>query len=571
VPAGRAHAPDRPAGGRARDWIAGGAIAAAGLAAYLPTARAGFVFDDHVLLGEGAPVRGPLWRLWVGTATPDWWPLTWTALWAQLRLWGEAPLGYHAVNVLLHVAAALLLWRALRALAVPGAWLAGLLFVLHPVAVESVAWVSELKNVLSGALFLGSLLAWIRFDGGGARRLALLAWSLFLLALLAKASTVMLPVVLLGIPLWRRGRLERRDWVRAAPFFALSLLLGAVTAWFQWNRAIAEPVVPRGAAERVGGAAWAFLSYLQKAFLPVGLGFVYEPWPVGPASPWFWAPLAVTGALFAGLWALRRTRARGALFAVSWHALMVLPVLGLVEIAYLHVGPVSNHLQYLALMGPVALVAAGLAVLGRAGGRLAAAGGAAAVAIAGWLGATTWSRSGTFADDLSLWRQAVTDAPRSAYAAWMYADRLTEADRGREALRELGAFAERAPEGPVRRRARALWLLKSGRVDEAVAEARRAEAERADPAFRVQLGQLLARGGRPAEAIELLAPVVRAWPRYAAARYWLAVALSRAGRPEEAIAELREGLALSPGDERLARALELALARRRDATPLSPP
>ena len=566
MPAEPALRPDRAAAGEVlpgaagpRAWIAGAAIAAAGFASYFPTLRAGFVFDDHLLLGDGALVRGPLGRLWFSTAPTDWWPLTWTSFWIEHRLWGDAPLGYHAVNVLLHVAAAILLWRALRALAVPGAWLAGLLFALHPVAVESVAWVSERKNVLSGALFLGAILAWIRFDGGARRRWAVLSWALHLLALLAKTSAVMLPFVLLGIAAWRRDRVARRDVLRSLPFLALSLALGAVTAWFQWTRAMPHVVAPRSVAERVGGAAWALLSYLQKAFVPVGLAFVYPDWPVRPGSAVFWVPLAAVLLLAALLWWQRRGPGRPVAFAVAYHALMVLPILGLVDMSYLHVGPVSNHLQYLALMGPVALVAGGLATL--AGGRWRVPAAALAAALVAWLGAATWRRAASFESDLTLWSAAARDAPGSLYAAWMYADQLGLAGRYAESLAELSAFADRAPDEASRRRARAAWLFKSGQPGAALEEALAAERIRPDPNFAAEMGQLLARSGHPGPAIELLAPVLRREPRAGNARYWLAASLARVGRDAEAAEVLREGLRIDPGDQRLREALEVTVRR----------
>lgn len=541
------------------DLLAGAAIAAAGLGAQWPALRAGFVFDDHPFVEHSALVHGPLARIWSGAGGADYWPLTWTSFWIDERLWGPGPAGFHAVNVVLHVAVALLLWRVLRALRMPGAWLAGMLLAVHPVTVESVAWISERKNVLSGALLLASLLAWIRHDDRGGSRWWVASWVLFLLALLAKTSGVLFPLALLGLALWRRGRLDGRDLRRTAPFLVLSLVLGSVTAWFQWTRAIPGVAPSRSIAERVGGSAWALLSYLQKAFVPVDLGFVYPRWPVEPGDARYWIPLAAV--LVAVVLLVRAGGRLGAplRLGLGWHALMVLPVLGLVDIAYFHVGPVSNHLQYLALLGPVALMAAGGAWMARGRWRLPASLAIAAALAA--LAALTWSRSAGFRDDLSLWRMAVREQPQSLFATWMLADQLGERGAQREALEVLDRLAMGARDPATSARARALWLFHSRRWSEALAEAQRAESVRPDPDFQVEVGRLLAQAGRPREATAILDPLVRASPRSTDARYWLAVSLARAGEPAAAAELLRDGVRLAPEDDRFSAALEL-LARQ---------
>jgi hypothetical protein len=280
--------------------------------------------------------------------------------------------------------------------------------------------------------FLGAALAWVSFEEGGRRRDYAAALLLFLVALLAKTSVVMLPPVLLLLAWYRRGRLERRDWVRTAPFFALALLFGLVTMWFQWSRALpAQALAARGPGERLAGAAWALLLYLRTAFLPFDLAFVYPDWPVAPGSPLFYLPLALVLAALAAAWLLRRSRLRPVLLALGYHALLVLPVLGLVEIAYFHVGPASNHLQYLALVGPVAVVAAGLARLSDGRWRVPALLASAAASLV--LLVATNIRARTFRDDATLWQAATRDSPQSLYAAWMYGNALIESGRHAEA------------------------------------------------------------------------------------------------------------------------------------------
>jgi len=518
------------------------------------------VFDDHVLVESSPLLRGPLWKIWIGASAFDYWPLTWTSLWVEWRLFGSDPLGYHAVNLALHVVTALVLWRALRALRIPGAWLAALLFAVHPATVESAAWVSERKNVLSAPLYLGAILAFVRYDASRRGRALAASLALFALALLAKTSVVMLPFVLLGIVLWRRGRIDRRAWVDAAPFFALSLAAGAVTLWFQWSRAMQEYMLPpRGIAERIGGAGWALASYLQKAFVPVGVGVVYADWPVGPASPLFWAPLAALLALAALLWSVRRTPARPLLFAFGHHAVVLLPVLGLVDMAYFGVGPVGNHLQYLALMGASVLVAAGLARL--SAGRRRALALALSGALVAVCAAMTFVRAGSYHDDFTLWRAAAEASPQSLWATWRYADALADRGRFAEGLAELDRLAAQGADEATRLRARSLASMQRRRSAEAVADAAAADRLRPHGEFDLTIGELLIRAGRPADAAPILSSLVARAPRNLDFRYSLGAALTQTGRGAEALELLRGSCRIAPDDARSREALALLLVR----------
>ncbi|HEX9053244.1 MAG TPA: hypothetical protein VF841_22130 [Anaeromyxobacter sp.] len=538
--------------------LGAGAIAFAAALAFLPALRGGLVFDDHLLLGPTGLARGPLRDIWFSTAPLDWWPLSFTTLWADVRLWGAAPLPMHLENLLLHAAAAILLWRVLRALRVPGAFLGALLFAVHPVAVESVAWISERKNVLSAPLFFGSALAWLRFEERGGRRVWAVALALFALALLAKTSTVMLPVVLLGAA-WARGSLDRRRLAALAPMFALALGAGLATLWFQAHRA-AEGflLAPRGPAERLGGAAWALLAYLWTAFVPAAAAVVYGPWPAGPRDPLFYLPLAACALGAALLWRFRRGRVRAAGLALAYHAAMVLPVLGLVDIAYFHVGPVSNHLQYLALAGPAALGGASLAWLAqRWGPRLPAAVAAALV-----LGLCAWTarRAAAFRDDVSLWEAAVRESPRSLYAVWMLSDRLADRGERARAAAALAAAAESSPDAGTRLRARALSLFHAGRVADALAAADEARSARPDPGFDLQLASLSVRARHPDEGLALLEPLLASGGRSPEVFYWAGAAHAQRGRRADAIRVLRDGVRAYPATASLRVALEALLA-----------
>ncbi len=277
-----------------------GSILLVGLTAwaYYPSLGGEFLLDDKVLVTESEFVRGPngLKRIWLSTDPPDYWPLTNTAFWLQWRAWGPNTIGYHATNVALHVAAAFLLWAILAKLAIPGAYLAALLFAVHPVNVESVAWISQLKNTLAMVFFLLSIWWYLRAEEGRGKLevekskrgeeqtgrvglwygLSLLA---FVLAMLGKGSVAMLPVGLLLIVWWQRRRIAWADILRTVPFFAVAIALTAVNLWFQTH---GKNIVVRDVtfAQRLAGAGAVVWFYLAKALVPIDLAFVYPNWRI---------------------------------------------------------------------------------------------------------------------------------------------------------------------------------------------------------------------------------------------------------------------------------------------------
>ena len=445
-----------------RRFLLAAAIVAVTLLVYLPVMlRGGFFWDDDTFLYANKLVKAPdgLRRFWFTTQATDYFPLTSSVLWVEWRLWGNDPHGYHVVNVLLHAAAAALVWRVLLRLRVPGAWLAGLLFAVHPVAAASAAWITELKNTLPTALYLLALLAWLRFDDVSshhdgttgttdgtphpsspsevARRATkdgsalptphyLLSLGLFLLALLAKTSVVMMPAVLLLCAWWRRGKISLRDLARSVPFFALSLALGCVTVWFQHHKAIAvgEIVRPEGPASRVAAAGWIAWFYLYKVLLPAGLCVIYPRWEVSGSSALAFLPLALVIAGFAWLWMRRKSWGRAPLFAAAYVLISLLPVLGFVDMSFMENSLVADHLQYVAMIGVLAFAAG---VLARGAGCQPAVGqdcptcvrarkylaGGCVLVLAG----LTWTRAGLYGDDRSMWRDNVARNP-SAWMAW---------------------------------------------------------------------------------------------------------------------------------------------------------
>ena len=273
-------------------------------------------------------------------------------------------LGYHLVNIALHAVSALLLWKILRELDIPGAWLAAAIFALHPVEVDSVAWLSEIKNTLSGVFFFSCILAYLKFDQTRNRGAYALALVLFCVGLLAKAIVAMAAVVLPIIFWWRRGCLEwKRDFRPLIPLVFAGITSGLVTAWMERNFAGAEgEAFAFSFLDRVLIAGRAFWFYLGKSLWPSNLSFVYPRWDVHSQTWWQWLfPIAAV-CLFVMAWMLRK-RWRWLFAGLLIFAAILLPMLGFFNVVYFRLSFVSDHFQYLAILGVIVPISAGGAVL----------------------------------------------------------------------------------------------------------------------------------------------------------------------------------------------------------------
>ena len=555
-------------GGQPRSSLFGALVlVAATLAVYWPALSGGFIWDDDVMLRNNPYVKSPvgLYYIWCSTRLPDFFPLTSTSLWLEWRLWGMQAAGYHLTNILLHAASAVMLWRVLRRLAVPAAWLAALLFAIHPVNVESVAWITERKNTLSMLFYLLSLLFYLRFDQPSkvqspkskvqsqnpasrntqhATRFHLLALAAFLLALLAKTSVVMMPFVLLGCAWWRRGRIERRDVLRVLPFLGLSLALGLITIWFQYHRAIGGEVVHSANLwARLAGAGWAIWFYLGKALFPWPLSFVYPRWEIDAHSLLAYLP-TVAVALSAGvLWHYRRTWGRAALFGLGYFVVMLAPVLGFVNIYFQKYSLVADHWQYYSIIGVIALVVGVASRLPREGFRVAA------VSAAGVLSVLTWRQAGLYEDQTKLWLDTLAKNP----SCWLAHNNLglvlaARPDGQQEAMAHYRESLRLKPdqvEGYINLGSALMGL---GRLDEAKAQFE--AARHANPANGMayyNLGLVLEEQGKPAEAQAAYRRAIEVWPQYAEPHNNLGAAFQMQGNLPAAQAEFAEAIRLQPG------------------------
>lgn len=544
---------------RVRLFLQATAIAMAGAAVYSLSLRGDWVWDDAPEITGNPMLRDAhgLWRIWFAPASPDYFPLKSTVQWMEWHLWGPSPAGYHLVSLGLHVIAALLVWRLLARLKAGFAWWGGILFAVHPLAVESVAWTAEMKNPLSLVFLLLSLRAWL--DGedatgsdGRPRPRTGLSVACFLAAMLCKTTVVMLPVVLLLFTWWRRRRLVMRDLVRVSPFLAVSLALGSVTLWFQQQRAIGGmDLLQGGPATRFAAAGRAAAFYLGKCALPFNLAPIYPRWDL--SSPTWsdflpWVGFAAAGAWF---WIRRDSWGRHALLGFGWFFLNLVPVMGFAPMAYVRISWVADHLAYLPLVGLVGLAAAGL---GELRGRMRLQAGALAVLAVAGLGWESARYALIFRNEESLWTYTLARNPES----WTAQNDLGRVLLLQSRVSEARSHFERALEiNPDDAEAHLNLGLAFERLDQrprAIGEYRLSlKLKPSIPEAHYCLGNALIAEGRLPEAIGELGRALQLRPDYGAAKENLAsarnnygVGLAGAGRWEEAAVQYGEALRLKP-------------------------
>lgn len=554
--AGRRFAPPSPpadppaahAGSRLGAWLLAPALLLAVLVSYQPALRGGMLWDDdqHItasVLQSGEGLR----RIWfeVG-ATQQFYPVVYTAFWLQHRLWGDDTLGYHVVNVVLHACSAFLLVLILRRLSVPGPWLAAALFALHPVQVESVAWIAELKNTLSGVFYLAAMLAYLRFDAARRAPAYALAATFFVLALLSKTVTATLPLALLVVFWWQRGTLGwRRDVLPLAPFVVVGVAGGLTTAWIERSLLGA-----RGAefqftlVERCLIAGRAIWFYLAKLAWPANLIFVYPRWQVSQGVWWQYLFPAGAAALMAVAW-LARKRSRAPLAGLLLFCGTLFPVLGFFNVYPFRFSFVADHFQYLASIAIMVLFSAAVVTLAaRWHVRSASATGIAAVVLGSLLAPLTWVQSRQYADAETLYRTTLRANP-SCWLARINLGILLVDGRPDEAetnFREALRLRADLPEGYYN-----LGIIahRRGQLDEA--RRQYMEALRLSPALgeaHNNLGDVLRQTGRLAEAVREGEAAVRLTPKLAEAHYSLGRSLEAMGRFAEATVQFREAVRL---------------------------
>ena len=536
-------------------------IVVAIIVVYSPAIRAGFIWDDDAILTKNFFVRIPfgLFYIWCSTQLPDYFPLTWSSFWLEWRIWGANPMGYHVTNILLHAISALLLWRALRRLRVRGAWVAALVFAVHPVHVQSVAWIAERKNTLAMFFYLLSFYSFTRVKGESEvssreqpARQAIYYWlsfGFFTAALLSKTAVVTFPLVLLGLAWWQRGKIVWEDVRRTLPFFAASLLLGLVTVWFQAHRAIGgEAIRTDDFLTRLMSAGKAFWFYFAKVLWPINLSFVYPEWTVNKDRLIWYLPMAAVVFVVATLWLLRKRIGRAPLFAFTYFLLMLLPILGFVNVYFMRYTLVSDHWAYFADTGLIVFAIGSGAWMFcnfRAGIRWILP--VMAAAIIAWFGMLTFRQAGTYHDLGTLWRATLEKNPQSWLAHNGLAAVLTATgDFENARVHYLKAAAIKADSAEVQNNCGSA-LLELRRPEEAIAYIRKALA--INPSLAVcyyNLGNAFDQLNKPAEAETNFLRAIELDPSYAEAHCNVGVLLYSMGKKQQALEHFEHAVSVRP-------------------------
>ncbi|MHB8898636.1 MAG: tetratricopeptide repeat protein, partial [Thermoguttaceae bacterium] len=545
-------------------WLLFAAIAAVTLLAYQPAWRGEPLWDDDAHLTTAALSSwGGLWRIWTDfTVTQQYYPVTSSAFWLMNRLWGHEPLGYHVVNILLHATSAFLIARILRRWSVPGAVVAAVIFALHPVHVESVAWMSELKNTLSGLFYLGALASYLKFDDRRDRRYYAAALVLFVLALGSKTVTATLPVAILVALWWLRGRLDwRRDALPLAPFFAAGAVAGIGTAWLEvaWVGASGE-AFGLSSVERLLLAGRAVWFYAAKLVWPVPLMFTYPRWTISQAVWWQYLFPAALALVLAASWTVRR-RTRTPLAVALFFCITLTPAIGIVNVYPFRFSYVADHFQYLASIGPIAAMAAALTWLARR--RLPSLPEAAVAAlIAVPLLALTFENSRQYANEEVLYRTTLQKNPDSLVARNNLALLLLQgpAEGWAEGMEHARAAVQIDPKDAESHDNLGVACQRMLRFEDAIGE--HVEAIRLKPDL-VQAYDNLAIAqaalGRLDQAIASWEALLKITPDNAQALSDLSRVLIRRGRTHEAVRRARQAAAVDPQSAQLQMGLGNAL------------
>ncbi|MXX63461.1 MAG: tetratricopeptide repeat protein [Holophagales bacterium] len=553
-----------------REKLAAAALVLMVGVSFIPAYQAGFVWDDTIFV-EQSFIReaSGLKSIWFSPRDIEqeghYWPVTYTTFWLEHKLWGFEPLGYHVVNVLLHTVNVLLVWSLLRRFAVPGAWAVAAVFAVHPLHVESVAWVIERKDVLSGLFYLTSFLAYVRFTDNGRPERYLLALGLFAAGLLSKTVVVTLPAALLIWHWWQRGRISRPDLLRTAPFFAVGLLIAAAdTAFYRTREALA---LDYSFVERILIAGRALWFYAGKLAWPDDLAVIYPLWEIRSSDVVGWLCVAGAVAVPVVLWKGRDRWGRGPAACVAFYAATLSPALGLIDYGYMQFALVADRFQYLAGIGLLALVGAALV---RAAERLPTAGLTAGkvllAAVLALLGGLSWRHAANFRDDATLFSHIVSLNPEARDAHLNLSEALIETDRFEESLEASRTAVEQRPDSPGAHSNLGLSLMALDRFEEAEAAfSRTLEIDPRDRNGLQNLGELMKKQGRYDEAVEQYLRGLETDPDFALGWAGLADAHFLAGRHEEAAEAARKSLAIDPGSPNTA-ALHSLLDRASTAT-----
>jgi tetratricopeptide (TPR) repeat protein len=553
---------------RSRACIFALILAAGTIFAYRPAWNGGFLWDDDVYITNNELLTAPdgLRRIWFSLDSPSqYFPLVYTTFRIERAVWGLDPPGYHWVNVLLHIGNALLVWLVLARLKVPGAWLAGAIFALHPVQVESVAWITERKNVLMGFFFLLTLLAWIAFVGGRTKRPWLfygLAMILYLLALSAKTTACTLPAALFLILWLQKKPISWKRIFQIIPFLVLGIAMGVLAMWWEryhqgTSRAVFTFLSP---IERVLVASRAIWFYLSKLTWPSNLTFIYPRWDISPTHLLNYAWLLAGVIVCVAIYFLRRYVGRSVEVAAGFFVATLSPVLGFIMLYTFRYTFVADHYQYLACIGPIALASAGLVNFANTFRNSRTLIFSSALCVVALLATLTWRQAAMYGNIETLWRTTLSRDP----SCWMAHNNLGivlfEKGQLDDAIAHYRTTLQMQPNFWDADYNLGTALLGKGQVDEAIFHCDKAvRMQPNDPDAQVALANALLQKRRIDDAIVHYQKAVAIRPDYFFARYGLGHALLEKGKLDAAIEHSRAASLIQPNNADCHTVLAIAL------------
>jgi tetratricopeptide (TPR) repeat protein len=544
-------------------------IVAAGLWVFWPAMHGRWIGDDRWYIVDNPLMNDParIWKAWFKLGSwVEYYPMEETVQWVQWQLWHTETFGYHLTNVILHLVSGLLIWRLFSKLGLRLAWLGGLIFVVHPMMVDSVALINELKTSLSMPPFLLALCAWIDYEEKKKGRDYWLALGLFVVAMLCKITMAMFPVIILLYAWWKRGRIGWRDLRNSLLFFAISFALGLATIhageiYYQDDPAVNRIVPKEDALTRfvLSGETIAF--YFSRCFLPITPMAIYPQWRVDPSSPLPYLPWLVLVGTICQLWTMRKTWGRHALLGLGFFLIMLGPFMGFEWISYMNATWILEHLLYIPILGLIGLVVAGLEEVGRQVPGSARLIGAGILTIGiGSLAVVSHGYAATFQDQATLAAYNLRYNPNSPGLHNTLGVGLWDLKRDAEAKEQFETALRLDPNTPDARQNLGNTLLRLGHVTEAIEQYQILVHLRPDLSqAHVSLGDGLMEVGRVDEAIAQYKEAVKLEPNSAWMHFNLGLILRHDNQIPEAIDEYRKALAIYPNYAEAHNSLGIAL------------
>ncbi len=531
-------------------------IIGAGWWIYWPALHGDWLSDDRLYVTENPLLNDParVWKAWFQPGSfIEYYPLHETVQWVQWKLWGKDTLGYHVTNVVLHLLSALLLWRLLLKFGLRLAWLGGLIFVIHPVMVESVAWIAELKNTLSLPPALLAMCAWIDYEEHKRRRDYGLALGFFLAAMLCKITLALFPLVILLYAWWKRDRITWSDLKVSAPFFLISLVL-TLTSFLSGPGTTgvdtAQVLMPHlgGFFWRLALAGQIISFYFTKSLIPIWPSSAYYEWTVDPRRLWQFLPWPVLLGVIYWLWTQRHRWGRAALLGLGFFLINLAPFIGFISISYMVSSWVYDHFLYLPIIGLIGLVIAGLGRLDELlppPARLCGRGVfAVTLALLAWE-SHDYAKVFINEETASLYNLKLN--PQNYITRCTLGDYYLKLGRVPDAMLQYEEALEINPNLVDANFNLGVYLFQNGRWAEGMAHYWK--AQEIDPNFaaaHANLGSALAQMGRLDDAIAQFRMALEIDPRDAEVHYDLGVAYSRTGRVDEAIFQYQKAIEINP-------------------------